>query len=159
MSIYTAKITWNNDSPDTFAKNKYSRAHTWSFDGGVSVPGSSSSHVVPTPWSDESAVDPEEAFVASISSCHMLTFLWIASRKGYVVDSYIDNAVGTLEKDADGRVSMTEVKLRPEITWVDDYVPDSNEIATMHHAAHEGCYIANSVRTHIVVETLQAGGA
>lgn len=159
MSIYTAKITWQNDSPETFTDNKYSRAHTWSFDGGVSVPGSSSPHVVPTPWSDESAVDPEEAFVASISSCHMLTFLWIASRKGYVAESYIDSAAGILAKDADGRMSITAVKLRPEITWAGDNVPGSDEIASMHHAAHAGCYIANSVKAEITVETVQAGGA
>ncbi len=158
MSIYLAKIAWQNDSPETFTKNQYSRAHTWSFDGGVTVPASSSPHAVPE-YSVESAVDPEEAFVASISSCHMLTFLWIASRKGYVVESYLDNAVGTLAKDGEGRMSMTEVKLRPEITWARNNVPGSDEIAAMHHAAHDGCYIANSVRSEITVETVQSGGA
>ena len=152
MHTYTSTIIWKNDSPDTFTKNRYSRAHTWEFDGGVSVPASSSPHAVPLPWSDESAVDPEEAFVAAISSCHMLTFLWVAARKGFMIESYEDNAEGTLEGDADGKQSMTRVTLRPRIEWGGETRPTAPEITEMHHAAHESCYIANSVKTEITVE-------
>src|SRR6187399_220204 len=111
MSTYTAKVTWTNDSPETFTKNRYSRAHTWSFDGGVTVPASSSPHAVRLPYSVEEAVDPEEAFVAAISSCHMLNFLWIAAKKGFLIESYDDHAEGVLAADANGRQSMTEVTL------------------------------------------------
>src|SRR5688572_21498507 len=148
---YTAKISWKNDSPESFTRNRYSRRHTWEFDGGVVVPASSSPHSVRVPWSDESAVDPEEAFVAAISSCHMLTFLWVAAKDGYLITSYEDNAEGVLEGDADGRQSMTRVTLNPQIVWGGDNVPSEQAIAAMHHSAHEGCYIANSVKTEITI--------
>jgi organic hydroperoxide reductase OsmC/OhrA len=150
-STYTAKIVWQNDAPETFTKNRYSRAHTWSFDGGVTVPGSSSPHSVPLPWSDESAVDPEEAFIAALSSCHMLTFLWVAARRGFLIESYEDNAVGTLEQDVNGKMSMTKAVLNPKIVWAGDNLPTHDDITNMHHAAHEGCYIANSVKTEVSV--------
>ena len=153
MSTYTAKIIWTNDSPETFTKNRYSRAHTWSFDGGMTIPASSSPHAVRLPFSVEEAVDPEEAFVAAISSCHMLTFLWIAAKKGFLIEAYEDNAEGVLAADADGRQSMTEVTLRPNITWGGTEIPTAEQLDEMHHLAHEGCYIANSVKTAIKVHS------
>jgi len=153
MSTYTAKITWNNDSPETFTKNRYSRAHTWSFDGGMTIPASSSPHAVRLPFSVEEAVDPEEAFVAAISSCHMLTFLWIAAKKGFLIEAYEDNAEGVLAADADGRQSMTEVTLRPNITWGGTELPTAEQLDEMHHLAHQGCYIANSVKTEIKIRS------
>ena len=151
MSTYTAKITWKSDSPEAFKSNRYTRGHTWTFDGGITVPASSSPHSVRLPYSKEEAVDPEEAFVAAISSCHMLTFLWVAAKRGFVIESYEDEAVGELSLDAEGNQSMTTVTLQPEIVWTVG-APTAVELAEMHHAAHEGCYIANSVKTLIRVE-------
>lgn len=151
MSTYRAKVIWKSDSPEAFTTNRYSRGHTWEFDGGVTVPASSSPHAVRVPYSVEEAVDPEEAFVAAISSCHMLTFLWVAAKKGFRIDAYEDNAEGVLSTDADGKQSMTEVTLHPDITWAGDTIPTAEQIADLHHAAHEGCYIANSVKTRIEV--------
>ena len=153
MSTYTAKIIWTNDSPETFTKNRYSRAHTWSFDGGMTIPASSSPHAVRLPFSVEEAVDPEEAFVAAISSCHMLTFLWIAAKKGFLIEAYEDNAEGVLAADANGRQSMTEVTLHPDITWGGTEIPTAEQLDEMHHLAHEGCYIANSVKTEIKIHS------
>ena len=153
MSTYTAKVTWTNDSPETFTKNRYSRAHTWEFDGGVTVPASSSPHAVRLPYSVEEAVDPEEAFVAAISSCHMLTFLWVAAKKGFLIESYDDHAEGVLAADANGRQSMTEVTLHPNITWGGKDIPTGEQLDEMHHLAHQGCYIANSVKTAIKVHS------
>lgn len=151
MSTYTAKISWKNDSPDTFTKNRYSRAHTWSFDGGIEVPASSSPHAVRLPFSVEEAVDPEEAFVASAASCHMLTFLWVAAKKGFLIDSYEDNAVGEMTADAGGRQWISKITLDPQITW-GDKTPTAEELAEMHHLAHEECYIANSIKSEVVVK-------
>ena len=151
MSTYTAKISWKNDSPDTFTKSRYTRGHTWSFDGGVEVPASSSPHAVRVPFSVEEAVDPEEALVASASSCHMLTFLWIASKKGFVVESYEDNAVGEMTKNENGVEWISKITLDPMIVWSGDKAPTAEELAEMHHAAHEQCYIANSIKSEIVV--------
>lgn len=152
MSTYTAKISWKNDSPDTFTKNRYSRAHTWSFDGGIEVPASSSPHAVRLPFSVEEAVDPEEAFVASAASCHMLTFLWVAAKKGFLIDSYEDNAVGEMTADAGGRQWISKITLDPQITW-GDKTPTAEELAEMHHLAHEECYIANSIKSEVVVKS------
>ncbi|MEP7149011.1 MAG: OsmC family protein [Acidobacteriota bacterium] len=151
MSTYTAKISWKNDSPDTFTKNRYTRGHTWSFDGGVEVPASSSPHAVRVPFSIEAAVDPEEALVASASSCHMLTFLWVAATKGFLIDSYEDNAVGEMTKNDEGKEWMSKITLDPKIEWSGEKIPTSDEIAEMHHAAHDGCYIANSIKSEVVV--------
>jgi organic hydroperoxide reductase OsmC/OhrA len=151
MSTYTATIRWNRTSDGDFTKGQYSRAHTWEFDGGVTVPASPSPHVVPQPWSDLNAVDPEEAFVASLSSCHMLFFVDFARRAGFVVDAYIDEAEGVLEKNADGKMAMTRVTLRPRATWGGD-APDEAAIADLHHRAHDACFIANSVTTEVKVE-------
>ena len=151
MSTYTAKVTWKCDSPDTFTKNQYTRGHVWEFDGGVSVPASSSPHVVRLPFSVENAVDPEEAFVASAASCHMLTFLWVAARKGFNIASYTDSAVGEVTKGDDGKEWMSRITLDPQIEWLGDKTPTDEELAELHHAAHEGCYIANSIKSEIVV--------
>ena len=151
MSTYTAIIRWTRDPSTDFSKGQYSRAHEWVFDGGVTVPASPSPHVVPQPWSDLTAVDPEEAFVASLSSCHMLFFVDFARRAGLVVDSYVDEAEGLLEKRADGKMWMSRVTLRPRVTW-DGTPPEDVAIADLHHRAHEACFIANSVTTEVIVE-------
>ena len=151
MSTHTATVEWSRGD-QRFTDNRYSRRHVWRFDGGASVPGSASPHSVPLPYSDESAVDPEEAFVAAISSCHMLWFLSIAAKRGYRVDRYEDEAEGVLEKDAHGTVSMTRVTLRPRIAWSGDATPTSEAITQMHDEAHHACYIANSVKTKVSVE-------
>jgi organic hydroperoxide reductase OsmC/OhrA len=152
MSRHTATVRWARGAA-RFTDNRYSRRHAWHFDGGVEVPGSSSPHSVPLPYSDPAAVDPEEAFVASISSCHMLWFLSIAAKRGHRVDEYVDAAEGYLEKDANGRMSMTRVVLRPRIAWSGDHLPSDADIAAMHDEAHHECFIANSVKAAIEVES------
>jgi organic hydroperoxide reductase OsmC/OhrA len=150
MSTYTATIRWSRDPSTDFSKGQYSRAHSWSFDGGLTVPASPSPHIVPAPWNDPAGVDPEEAFVASLSSCHMLFFVDFARRAGFVVDSYVDEAEGVLEKRADGKMAITEVTLRPRISWV-GMPPDEAALADLHHRAHENCFIANSVNCTVTV--------
>jgi organic hydroperoxide reductase OsmC/OhrA len=151
MSTYTATIRWTRSGDSDFAKGQYSRAHQWAFDGGATVPASPSPHIVPAPWSDPSGVDPEEAFIASLASCHMLFFVDFARRGGFVVDSYTDEAEGVLEKRADGKMAMTHLTLRPRIGWGDP-TPDEAAIADLHHRAHEACFIANSVNTEVTIE-------
>ncbi|GAB4042333.1 MAG: OsmC family protein [Rubrivivax sp.] len=149
MGSYSARILWSRgDQP--FGDRRYSRAHRMRFDGGVELPGSSSPQVVPLPYSDAAAVDPEELFVASLSSCHMLWFLDLACRA--VVDAYDDDAVGTLAKDGQGRPAMTEVVLRPAVAFAGARRPDVAEVERLHHAAHEACFIANSVRSEVRVQ-------
>ncbi|HKC02045.1 MAG TPA: OsmC family protein [Sphingomicrobium sp.] len=152
MSIYTATIRWDRSGDGDFIKGQYSRAHQWAFDGGTVVPASASPHVVPLPYSDEAGVDPEEAFIASLSSCHMLFFLDFARRARFVVDSYEDHAEGMMEKNAEGRIAITRVTLRPDIAWGGDAQPDAAAIADLHHRAHEACFIANSVTTEVIIE-------
>jgi organic hydroperoxide reductase OsmC/OhrA len=151
MSSYTASIRWTRSSDGDFTKGQYSRAHEWAFDGGHVMPASASPHIVPAPWSDAAGVDPEEAFVAALSSCHMLFFVDFARRAGFVVDAYVDEAEGVLEKGADGRLAMTRVTLRPKVEWGGE-APDAAALADLHHRAHEACFIANSVTTEVVVE-------
>ena len=151
MASHTATIRWSASPGEEFAKGRYSRAHDWVFDGGAVVAASASPTIVPAPWSDAAAVDPEEAFVASLSSCHMLFFLDFAKRAGLAVASYVDEAEGLLGKGADGRMAMTRVTLRPRIEWAGD-APDAATLAELHHKAHEACFIANSVTTEVVVE-------
>ena len=152
MSTYTATVRWHaKESAEGFAKGQYSRAHEWAFDGGAVVPASASPHVVPAPWSDPAGVDPEEAFVASLASCHMLFFLDFARRAGFAVETYVDEAEGVLEKRADGKMAMTKVTLRPHVGW-SGASPDEAVIADLHHRAHEACFIANSVTTEVKVE-------
>ena len=150
MSEHKATISWKRSSPD-FLKGKYSREHTWAFDGGFAMPASPSPSVVPVPYSNPAHVDPEEAFVASISSCHMLTFLYLASKQGFQVDSYDDAAVGTMTKNEKGVPWMSLVTLNPRIVYSGDKRPSSTDEAYLHIFAHEQCYIANSVKTEIVV--------
>jgi organic hydroperoxide reductase OsmC/OhrA len=153
MSSYTATVRWKRVASDEeFAKGRYSRAHEWLFDGGVRTPASPSPHIVPAPWSDEGGVDPEEAFVASISACHMLFFVDFARRAGFVVDEYVDEPQGVLEKRADGRMAMTRVTLHPRIGWGGGTRPDDAALAELHHRAHDACFIANSVTTEVAVE-------
>ena len=153
MSTYTATITWKSDSAELFAKNQYTRGHTWEFDGGVTVAASSSPHAVRVPFSVEAAVDPEEALVASVSSCHMLSFLWIAAKAGFVAESYEDNAVGEMATTDTGKQWISKITLDPEIVWIGN-IPTAEELAALHHEAHEICYIANSIKSEIVVKTV-----
>jgi organic hydroperoxide reductase OsmC/OhrA len=151
MAHYVAEVAWERGD-QAFIDNRYSRRHLWRFDGGVEVPASASPHVVRVPLSDPSAVDPEEAFVASLSSCHMLWFLSIAARRGFRVDRYRDVAEGVLAKDAEGRLAMTVVTLRPDVACSGDRLPTRDELDEMHHEAHESCFLANSVRTEVRCE-------
>ena len=151
MSSYTATIRWAAKPDEAFAKGQYSRAHEWAFDGGAVVRASASPHIVPAPWSDEAGVDPEEAFIASLASCHMLFFLDFARRDGLTVDRYVDEAEGVLGKLPDGRMAMTRVTLRPRISWSGE-TPDAAALADLHHRAHQACFIANSVTTEVKVE-------
>jgi organic hydroperoxide reductase OsmC/OhrA len=153
MSEYVATIKWARQVGERFSDNRYSRAHQWEFDGGVSVPASASPHVLPPPLSNTAAVDPEEAFVASLSSCHMLWFLSLAARQGFVVESYADRAVGYLEKNDGGRLAITRVILRPAIQFSGPKVPTPAERDGLHDDAHHQCFIANSVKTTVVVES------
>lgn len=148
---YTSKIIWNRDGA-AFSDNRYSRKHSWQFDGGLEVPASSSSHVVPLPMSDAAAVDPEEAFVASLASCHMLWFLAIAAKRGYIVDRYIDNAAGVMAKNGRGKLAMTVVTLNPHAIFGGEKLPTHNDIHAMHHKAHEECFIASSVSSEVRCE-------
>ncbi len=151
MHLYTAQIHWER-GPQPFIDNLYSRLHRWRFDGGAEVPGSSSPLSVKVPMSDPAAVDPEEAFVAAISSCHMLWFLSLAARDRFVVDRYTDDAEGVMEKNAEGKVAVTRVTLRPAIACSGDKLPSPEDLMRLHHEAHEKCFIANSVKTEIRVE-------
>lgn len=151
MSTYTATIRWTRDPGTDFARGQYSRAHEWAFDGGATVRASPSPHIVPAPWSDAAGVDPEEAFVASLASCHMLFFVDFARRAGFLIDSYVDEAEGVLEKRDDGKMAMTRVTLRPRVAW-GGTPPGEAAVSDLHHRAHDACFIANSVTTKVTVE-------
>jgi organic hydroperoxide reductase OsmC/OhrA len=151
VTTYTATISWSRTGEGDFAKGQYSRAHEWAFDGGAVVPASPSPHIVPAPWSDAAGVDPEEALIAAISSCHMLFFLDYARRAGFAISSYVDEAVGVMEKRADGKTAITSVTLRPRIAWAGD-APTPEQLADLHHRSHEDCFIANSVNCEVAVE-------
>lgn len=150
MAAYTATLTWLRGD-EHFADGKYSRAHEIAFDGGITIAGSSSPHVVKLPLSREDAVDPEEMLVAALSSCHMLTFLDLARRAGFVVDAYVDQAEGVMGKDERGRIAITQVKLNPQIAWSGEKQPAPEEIRELHHKAHELCFIANSFRGDVAI--------
>jgi organic hydroperoxide reductase OsmC/OhrA len=150
MSLHTAEVHWDRRDA-VFTDKRYSRAHRWSFDGGVVVPASSSPHAVPLPYSDPANVDPEEAYVAALSSCHMLTFLWLAARQGFVVDSYTDAAEGLMQVNEAGKEAVTRVTLRPRIVF-SGRQPSEAELEALHHQAHDECYLANSVKTAIEVK-------
>jgi organic hydroperoxide reductase OsmC/OhrA len=151
MSSHTAIISWKRAGPD-FLKGNYSREHTWTFDGGLVVPASPSPSVVREPYSNPANVDPEEAFVAAISSCHMLSFLYLASRHGFDVDSYHDEAKGVMTKNEKGVPWVSSVVLHPRIAYGGERTPTASEVEELHHLAHEQCFIANSVRTEVTVE-------
>ena len=151
MFTVTLEIAWaRQDAP--FTDNRYSRVHRWSFDGGAEVRASASPHIVPVPMSDPAGVDPEEAFVASIASCHMLWFLSIAAKRGFIVEDYEDHPVGHLEEDERGRLLVTRVALRPTIRFQGPNSPAEEQVRAIHRESHERCFIANSVRTRITVE-------
>jgi organic hydroperoxide reductase OsmC/OhrA len=151
MQRYQAQVSWQRGS-QAFSDNRYSRAHQWQFDGGQQVTASSSPLSVPLPMSDAAAVDPEEALVAALSSCHMLFFLSIAAQRGFVVDSYRDDAVGILDRDAGGKKAMTLFTLHPAIAFGGERQPTRAEIDAIHHDAHQQCYIANSIKADVNIE-------
>lgn len=151
MGTYQATVRWQRKN-DQFSGNKYSRKHHWLFDGGLEIPASASPQAVPAPFVDTSAVDPEEAFVASLSSCHMLWFLFIASKEGFIVEDYTDEAEGKIEKNGEGKLALTEVILRPAVTFKAGKEPDEGIFDELHHQAHQKCFIANSVKTTVITE-------
>jgi organic hydroperoxide reductase OsmC/OhrA len=152
MSEHRATIEWaGGAAAGDFVKLRFTREHRWTFDGGASVVASAAPSVVPAPWSNPHGVDPEEAFVASIASCHMLTFLFVAAKAGFAVATYRDDAVGIMAKNAAGKAWVSKVTLSPRITYAGDKQPTAEELAVLHHAAHDGCFIANSVKTEIVI--------
>lgn len=152
MVLHTATVIWERPTDDPFAGSRFSRAHSWSFDGGLTVKASSSPHVIPR-FSDPEGIDPEEAFVASLSSCHMMTFLHLASKRGLVVNRYEDTAEGELSRNESGRYWLSRVTLRPRICW-EGAIPDATTREELHHQAHRECFIANSVRTEVRWEPL-----
>ncbi len=152
MSQYTAQVHWQRAEDEAFTDQRYSRRHVLRFDGGAEVPGSASPQVVPLPMSDASAVDPEEMFIASLAACHMLWFLSLAAGRGWRVDRYVDQAMGQMARNAQGRMAMTLVTLRPRVQWLGETPPSPEAVLALHHAAHEACFIANSVKTLVLCE-------
>ncbi len=152
MSKHTATVRWRNHGPD-FLNRRYSREHTLHFDGGVAVPGSPSPQIVPAPWSNPAGVDPEEMFIASVSSCHMLWFLHVACDAGLLAESYEDEAEGTMTKSENGALWISQITLRPKIVWGGDKQPTADEVAHLHHFGHEQCFIANSIKTEVIVRS------
>lgn len=153
MSKHLATIAWQRGDA-AFVDNRYSRAHRWRFDGGADIAAAASPDVVAPRLTDASAVDPEEAFVASIASCHMLWFLSLAAKDGWRVDSYDDDAVGHMAPVRPDRMAFTEIVLRPRIVFGGERVPDAATIEALHHDAHDRCFIANSVRCDVRVEAV-----
>jgi organic hydroperoxide reductase OsmC/OhrA len=151
MSEHRAIVRWKQ-AGNPFAKGRFSREHSWSFDGGLTVPASSSPAVVPAPMSNPANIDPEEAFVASLSSCHMLTFLFLAYRDGLEVASYEDEAVGVITKNERGASWVSTVVLNPRVVYEGAKTPTRADEERLHHAAHEGCFISNSVKTEVQVK-------
>jgi organic hydroperoxide reductase OsmC/OhrA len=147
---YTAQVLWERKPEEAFTDNRYHREHRLRFDGGVDIAGSSSPSVVPLPYSTASAVDPEEMFVASLSACHMLWFLGLAAKAGVVIDRYVDDASGMMTNNAQGKLWVSKVTLRPRITST----ASAEQLAALHHRAHDECFIANSVRTEVVIDYL-----
>lgn len=154
MSNHTATIRWNRTSEE-FLKGRYSREHTWAFDGGAVIQASPSPSVVPVPFSNPAHVDPEEAYVAALSSCHMLTFLYLAGRSGFQVDSYEDEAAGVMTKNEHGAFWLSTVTLNPRIVYSGAKQPTQEQETHLHHEAHAQCFIANSVKTEVVVNSRQ----
>jgi organic hydroperoxide reductase OsmC/OhrA len=150
MAQHRAKIEWKGATPD-YRLGKYTREHTWTFDGGLTVPASAAPAVVPAPWSNPANIDPEEAFVAAIASCHMLTFLHVARQAGFQIDSYEDEAVGDMAKNERGAAWVAVVTLDPKIAYGGDKRPSPEQEAELHHKAHDGCFISQSVKTEVKV--------
>src|SRR5437016_4510239 len=148
---YRATVKWKRDG-SAFTDQRYSRGHSWSFDGGITVPASSSPLSVRLPYSVAEAIDPEEAFVAALSSCHMLTFLYAAAKQGFVVEEYVDNAVGEMSKNERGKMWVSKVILAPAIRFTGEKRPSPEQLDELHHLAHEECYIANSVKSEVAVQ-------
>ena len=148
---YRASLKWTRGGA-AFTDQRYSRGHTWSFDGGIVVPASSSPLSVRLPYSVAEAVDPEEALVAAVASCHLLTFLYVAAKQGYVVDSYADDAVGEMTKNERGKLWVSKVMLRPAIAFAGEKRPTKEQFDELHHLAHEECFIANSVKSEVIVQ-------
>jgi organic hydroperoxide reductase OsmC/OhrA len=159
MSLHHATVSWTLGEGEDFVRGRYSRLHTVAFEGGITVAGSASPSVVPPPWSSHDAVDPEALFVAALSACHMLTFLDIARRAGFRIEAYSDAAEGTLARVSPGRSAVTRVILRPDIAWTGESRPSPDDLARLHHEAHDACFIANSVKTEVVVEPPRPAGA
>lgn len=160
MSVYAAEIVWVRapaESDADFLANRYSRKHLLRFDGGLEVPGSSSPQVVPLPMSDASALDPEEAFVSALASCHMLWFLSLAAKQRFCVARYADAATGIMAKNAAGKLAMTLVTLRPDVQFSGTQLPSREQLDQLHHAAHAACFIANSVKTELRCEPIYPG--
>jgi organic hydroperoxide reductase OsmC/OhrA len=158
MELYAATLIWKRgDQP--FTDKRYSRVHLWQFDGGVTVPASSSPLTVPLPLSSAVAVDPEEAFVAALASCHMLWFLALAAKRGFRIDLYTDNPEGIMDKNADGKTAITRVTLHPEAIFSGDPAPSRADIEQMHNDAHDRCFIANSIRSEVAIEPVFDGPA
>ncbi len=155
MSEHKATVSWALQDGE-FLKGRYSREHTWTFDGGVTVPASPSPSAVPAPYSNPAHVDPEGAYVASISSCHMLTYLFVASRQGFLVERYEDEAVGVMRKNERGAIWVSAVTLNPRIVYGGEKRPSADDEERLHHLAHEQCFIANSVKTEITVKPRDA---
>lgn len=155
MAQHTSTLLWQRDNAN-FSDHRYSRRHVWQFDGGAVVPASSSPHVVPLPFSDPAGVDPEEAFVAALSSCHMLWFLDYAARAAWVVECYRDEAVGVLARNDQGQQAMTRVTLHPSVKFAGERQPSQQELHDLHHRAHASCYLANSVKTEVLCEPVFA---
>jgi organic hydroperoxide reductase OsmC/OhrA len=153
MSEYTATVNWKRNGA-VFTDKRYSRLHRWEFDGGIDIPGSSSPHAVPVPMSEAAAVDPEEAFVAALASCHLLWFLSIAAGRGFIVENYVDTARGIMAKNSEGKLAMTVVSLRPNVSFEGERRPTKDEIEQMHHRAHDECFIASSVKTEVRCEPI-----
>lgn len=151
MPAHHATIRWKNQGPDFLAR-RYSREHTLHFDGGAVIPGSPSPSIVPAPWSNPAGVDPEEAFIAAVSACHMLWFLHVACDAGFLVETYEDNAEGLMTKNDRGILWISHIILRPRITWGDGIIPKDESVAHLHHLAHAQCFIANSIKTDVRVE-------
>jgi organic hydroperoxide reductase OsmC/OhrA len=159
MSEHTATIYWERGEAD-FLGGKFSRVHTWIFDGGARLEASAAPSVVPAAYTSASAVDPEEAFVASLASCHMLTFLYFAYKQGFQVDRYEDRPVGVLTKGPNGVPWVSSVTLHPQVVFGGEKRPTSQQYERLHHDAHEKCFIANSVKSEVTIDltSTPAGG-
>jgi organic hydroperoxide reductase OsmC/OhrA len=157
LATYEAHIHWQRRPNERFVGGRYSRAHEWLFDGGAHVHASASPHVVKLPFSDPTGVDPEEAFVAAIASCHMLFFLSFAAKGGFAIAEYDDRATGAMSAAGDGREWMSKVTLRPRVEFTGDKRPTAGEVDMLHRESHAACYIANSIKTEVIIDGQAAG--